>query len=511
MKIKTGNKKSLNWILLILATVVLFAMILYSNSLIQTIKEEERRKVSVWADAIAHKATLVSYMEDFFETIRFEEGKRASILAKANQKVIEAPLYEDLSLYLDIISSNSTIPSIETDKEGNINWTVNAEPDVLNFKHINELGSKKLEYDSVIMNYYKNDYNILYYKESKIYTNLRTTIDNLLESFFQEIVINNASVPVIVTDCSMRTIVAFGMIDPKEIENQEDTNKLIRHFRNHHKPIKIELPSLGTCYVLYDESPILTKLRYYPIVQFFIVIIFIVAGYLILTFARRFEQNLVWVGMSKETAHQLGTPLSSLLAWSELLREQEVDTTIMNEIDKDVHRLETIAQRFSKIGSEPELKTENVATVIEDFIAYLQSRISSKVAIKVNRNDIKHFNLPINRYLFEWVIENLCKNSVDAMDGNGVIIIDLLEDEKYFFIDLSDTGKGIPSNEFKLIFQPGYTKKKRGWGLGLTLAKRIIQQYHKGKLFVKSSELERGTVMRIQFRKLKNISYNFAL
>jgi signal transduction histidine kinase len=197
----------------------------------------------------------------------------------------------------------------------------------------------------------------------------------------------------------------------------------------------------------------------------------------------------------------LGTPISSLLAWSELLKEQKVDPAIMKEIDKDVHRLETIAQRFSKIGSEPELEKENIATVIEEFIAYLQSRISSKVAIKVNRNDVKDFNLPINKYLFEWVIENLCKNSVDAMNGNGVIIIDLSEDDKSFFVDITDTGKGIPSNQFKLIFQPGYTTKKRGWGLGLTLAKRIIQQYHKGKLFVKSSIIGRGTVMRIQFRK----------
>jgi signal transduction histidine kinase len=189
------------------------------------------------------------------------------------------------------------------------------------------------------------------------------------------------------------------------------------------------------------------------------------------------------------------------LAWSELLKEQDVDPSIMKEIDKDVNRLETIAQRFSKIGSAPELVNENIATVIEEFVEYLQSRISSKVAIKVNRNDVKSFSLPLNKYLFEWVIENLCKNSVDAMNGNGVIIIDLSEDEKYLYVDISDTGKGIPSNQFKLIFQPGYTTKKRGWGLGLTLAKRIIQQYHKGKLFVKSSEIDRGTVMQIQFRK----------
>ncbi|MCL1851060.1 MAG: HAMP domain-containing histidine kinase [Bacteroidetes bacterium] len=499
MKKKTINKKSRNWILFIMASVVLFAMILYSNALIQKIREEERRKVNVWADAITYKAGIVAYMEKFFETIRIEEGKRATILAKAMQKVIEAPLNEDMSLYLDIIASNSTIPSIETDKEGNINWTVNADNDVLTLKHINELGDRKVEYDSVIMNYYKKDYNILYYKESKVYTNLRTTIDNLVESFFQEIVINNASVPVVITDSTISDIIGYGMINEDEIKTKKD--EIIKHFLSHHPPIKIALPNQGTCYVLYDESPILTQLRYYPIVQFIIVLVFIIAGYLILSFARRYEQNQVWVGMSKETAHQLGTPISSLLAWIELLKEQEVDPSIIKEIDKDVHRLETIAQRFSKIGSEPELEMTNIAIVIEEFIEYLQSRISSKVVIKINRNDVKNFNLPINKYLFEWVIENLCKNSVDAMNGNGVIIIDLLEDEKHFYVDVTDTGKGISSNEFKTVFQPGYTTKKRGWGLGLTLAKRIIQQYHKGKLFVKSSVIGRGTVMRIELKK----------
>jgi signal transduction histidine kinase len=501
MKMKTGNKKRWNWGLFIMASLVLIAMILYSNALIKNIKEEERRKVSVWADAITHKANIVSYMEKFFETIRLEEGKRASILAKAMQKVIEAPLNEDMSLYLDIISSNSTIPSIETDQEGNINWTVNADNDVLNSKHIKELGDKKSEFDSLIMHYYKNKYNILYYKESKIYTNLRTTIDNLVESFFQEIVINNASVPVIITDSLMCDIIVFGMIEPEDTLTKEARQSLINHFLSHHEPIKIVLPNQGTCYVLYDESPILTQLRYYPIIQFIIVLIFIIAGYLILSFARRFEQNKVWVGMSKETAHQLGTPISSLMAWNELLKDQHVEPSIMKEIDKDVHRLETIAQRFSKIGSDPELKIENIATVIEEFVEYLQSRISSKVVIKVNHNDVSNFNLPLNKYLFEWVIENLCKNSVDAMDGKGVIIIDFLEDEKHLFVDITDTGKGISPKEINSVFQPGYTTKKRGWGLGLPLAKRIIKQYHKGKLFVKSSVIGRGTVMRIQFKK----------
>jgi len=498
---KSRKNKQLNWILFIMAVCVLIAMILYSNTLIKNIEKEEREKVSIWADAITYKANLVLYMDEFFKTIRVAESKRATLLVKAMQKVADAPLYEDPTFYLDIISANSTIPAIITDATGQINFTVNVDTPISNMKHINELGNKKSEFDSLKMVYYKNNFIILYYKESKIYSDLRIAIDNLVKSFFQEVVINDASVPVVITDSTMCDIIDYGMIDPKKIQTKEEKQKLIKHFLSHNKPIKIELPNRGTCYVLYEESAILMQLRYYPIIQFTIIIIFVIAGYLILSFARRSEQNRVWVGMSKETAHQLGTPISSLLAWNELLKEQGVDLNIMNEIEKDVTRLETIAQRFSKIGSEPELVNENIATIIEEFVEYLQSRISSKVVIKVNHNDVKDFIMPVNRYLFEWVIENLCKNSVDAMNGKGVIIIDLFEDEKHFFVDITDTGKGISSKGFKQIFQPGFTTKKRGWGLGLTLAKRIIKQYHKGKLFVKSSVIDRGTVMRIQFKK----------
>jgi nitrogen-specific signal transduction histidine kinase len=498
---KASKNKRLNWALFVMASLILTAMILYSSALIKNIQEEERRKVNVWADAIIYKANLVSYMEEFFKTIRVAESKRASLLVKAMQKVIEAPLYEDPSFYLEIISSNSTIPSIITDANGNIHYTVNVDDEISNMKHINELGSKKEKFDSSRMYYYKDKYNTLYYKESKIYSDLRTVIDNLVESFFQEVVINDTSVPVIITNSTMCDIIASGRINSAEMKTKESKLKLIKNLKSKNKPIKIELPYQGTCYVLYDDSSILVQLRYYPIIQFIIIIIFIVAGYLILSFARRSEQNRVWVGMSKETAHQLGTPLSSLLAWNELLKEQGVDPNIMNEIEKDVNRLETITQRFSKIGSEPELVTTNVATIIEEFVKYLQTRISSKVVIKVNHNEVKNFTIPVNRYLFEWVIENICKNSVDSMDGKGVIIIDLLEDEKHFFVDITDTGKGIPSKGIKHVFKPGFTTKKRGWGLGLPLAKRIIKQYHKGKLFVKSSALDRGTVMRIQFRK----------
>jgi len=221
----------------------------------------------------------------------------------------------------------------------------------------------------------------------------------------------------------------------------------------------------------------------------------------VFSFARKSEQDRVWVGMSKETAHQLGTPISSLLAWYEILKDQNVDHSILEEIKKDLVRLETIAQRFSKIGSVPELENMNLIQVIQDFLIYIQSRISSKVVIKLMNDPNQVILAPINKYLFEWVIENICKNSVDAMDGKGVIIIEVTEEGKNIYIDFSDTGKGISQKNFKNIFKPGYTSKKRGWGLGLTLAKRIIVIYHKGKLFVKSSVVDRGTIMRIVLKK----------
>ena len=210
--------------------------------------------------------------------------------------------------------------------------------------------------------------------------------------------------------------------------------------------------------------------------------------------------------MSKETAHQLGTPISSLMAWTEILRESEVDPTMVDEIDKDVKRLDTIAQRFSKIGSVPELKEENLVVVIRDFTSYLRTRISSKVSIIFDSENTPDIIIPLNRYLFEWVIENLCKNSVDAMDGCGTITIVVTDEPRHVHIDITDTGKGIPPKKQKTIFNPGYTSKSRGWGLGLTLARRIIKEYHKGKLFVKNSVVGEGTTMRITLNKPKTKS-----
>ena len=486
------------------ATIAFAIVVYYSNLLINNIAHEERRRIEIWADAIAYKAELVNYTEKFFERIKIEEGKRASLFAQALQKVNEAGLDEDLTFLGNIISSNSTIPSIIVNQQGQIDGAVNVDTEIHKIKYIWELNNYKTEFDSIKIQYDPSSpkkYIMVFYKESKIYSDLKVVLHNLIQSFFQEVVINSASVPVIVTDETEKQIVAFGNMDSSKIYDPQTLPKIIEKMKNDNKPIKIGLPENKTCYVFHEESSILKRIRLFPFFLTLIVFIFAGVAYLLFSVSRKSEQNQVWVGMSKETAHQLGTPISSLMAWTELLREQDVDNSIITEIDKDVARLETIAQRFSKIGSVPELKTENLIEVIREFISYLQTRIQKSVTIEMIANFDTPLYISLNRYLFEWVIENLCKNSVDAMNGKGTIFIEITEDKKCVHIDIKDTGKGISSKKFKNIFNPGYTTKSRGWGLGLTLAKRIIKDYHKGKLFVKSSVSGVGTVMRISLKK----------
>ena len=319
------------------------------------------------------------------------------------------------------------------------------------------------------------------------------------ESFFEETVINSASVPVIITDSTQINVIAAGNIDSAIIAAPFKVNARLEKMREENDPIVLDWLDHGKCYVYYEESTVLKQLRLFPFIQYGIIFVFVLIAYLLFSVTKRSEENRVWVGMSKETAHQLGTPISSLMAWTELLKEMPVDQSIPMEIGKDVHRLETIAQRFSKIGSVPVLEDTDIVPIIDDFTSYLQTRISSMVKIHFEKPD-HPIVLPLNKQLFEWVIENLCKNSADAMNGKGDITITITEDKNKVYIDVTDTGKGIPQKMQRRIFSPGYTSKSRGWGLGLTLAKRIIQNYHKGKLFVKSSVIDQGTTMRIQLR-----------
>ena len=316
-----------------------------------------------------------------------------------------------------------------------------------------------------------------------------------------KIIQGNTSIPVIL--CSETdSVVSYNNIEiPEKNVAQFMTNK-VKELRTKNPPIVIDMEDGTYQYLYYDDSIILKRLLVYPYAQLSVVFVFILIAFLALASTKKAEQNKVWVGLSKETAHQLGTPISSLIAWVEYLRTKDIDPSLLTEMDKDVKRLQTIAERFSKIGSDPDPVPTNIVESIRAALGYMETRISSKVKINTYLPERPRLVL-MNDSLFAWVIENLTKNAVDAMEGQGEISLKVEEREKVVLIDLADTGKGIPKSKFKTVFNPGYTTKKRGWGLGLSLVKRIIESFQGGKIFVKSSELGKGTTFRIKLKKYK--------
>jgi signal transduction histidine kinase len=275
-------------------------------------------------------------------------------------------------------------------------------------------------------------------------------------------------------------------------------------------PIKVEYAKGKFQYIYYRESDLLRNLRNFPYLQLLVIIIFISVVFAVFYVSKKSQQNRVWVGLAKETAHQLGTPVSSLMAWNELLKIKAGETReellpTLNELERDIHRLEIITERFSKIGSKPELKPVNIKELLENAVAYLEKRISakSKVRIILENKFPDSKTVSMSRPLFEWVIENLMKNALDALNNSqGIIILRAGETSRHIAIEVEDTGKGISSSNIKKVFEPGFTTKKRGWGLGLSLSKRIIEEYHGGRIFIKKSELGKGTTFRIHLRKI---------
>jgi hypothetical protein len=319
-------------------------------------------------------------------------------------------------------------------------------------------------------------------------------------AFPVSIIEDNSTIPVILTDGN-DSIISASNFDPARINDKKFLKTKLAKMKEKSKPIILDLGGGYLNYIYYKDSIILKKLIYYPYVQLSIIILFIIVSYLAFSSSRKAEQNQVWVGMSKETAHQLGTPTSSLAGWIEILQIKHPEISITEELSRDLARLEKVAERFSKIGSRPDLEQENIIAVITQTLDYLKSRTSSKVVISIDSGDLKEVLIPINSALFSWVIENVCKNAVDAITGEGEINIRISENEQVVFIDISDNGKGIPKSAYKKIFKPGYTTKQIGWGLGLSLAKRIIEEYHDGKIFVRHSEVGKGSSIRIAMKK----------
>lgn len=465
----------------------------YSGTIARTLRIEEQRKVQLWSEAIVQRAELVRYTEKLFESLRKEERSKANLLTEGFRllEAQDAGSNCDVTLNASVIRANQTIPLLVTNERGLIEWTLNLPADMTQDSlAIDSLVNALRERGSVIS--FDQGATNVYYDESTRFRELRAVMSDLINSFISQTVINSASIPVLLIDSTRTKLVRAERID---IEQLRDTAALIANFSSANPPIVLDLPEVGRQYILYDESLVLKQLRFFPIIQLLIIGGFLLFAYLIFSTFRRVEQNRVWVGMAKETAHQLGTPLSALLAWVHVLEEQGLDPEIIVELNKDLDRLQTVADRFSKIGSVPELKGGDLAEFVVSSINYMKPRMPRRVVFEVDVSE--GLRAKFSPSLYGWVLENLVKNAVDAMAGEGTLTVKLSARNDMATLDISDTGKGIPKSQHRSVFEPGFTTKKRGWGLGLSLVKRIVEQYHGGKIFVLRSDEDSGTTFRV--------------
>ena len=318
-----------------------------------------------------------------------------------------------------------------------------------------------------------------------------------------QIMEGNTTIPVYMVDTNYQLLLSRNVQEPKHDVDAFYASK-INMLRATQDPIEVRVSNNVMQYIYYEDSTVLNWLSYFPYIQLIVMIALTGMAAITLIMSQRSEKNILWVGLSKETAHQLGTPISSLNAWIELLKTQYPNDTFIPQMDEDIRRLQMIAERFSKIGSQPTLEQHSILPVLQSAVDYMRARTSNKVSYTLSAPQAETCQAQVCVPLFEWVIENLCKNAIDSMEGKGNITIGMKKENERIVIDITDTGKGIDRRNYKKIFRPGYTSKKRGWGLGLSLAKRIIEDYHLGKLFVKQSQLGVGTTFRIILEQAKN-------
>jgi len=476
----------------------------YTRTLVKKIAEEERVKVEIWAEAVKKRSALVHYTSGLFNKLQEGERKKVELYLEAT-KYLARPDISDVSFALNVLNDNTTVPVILTNSKGQITSHRN----IIIPPHVDEraflleqLADMTAQNEPIEIVYYGNSKVYLHYKDSRLFSELKSTFADLEQSFISELMINAASSPLILLDSLSGKVIESGNVDPETISEDQLLKERLADMRSQHKPIPVEINNRKAL-VFYEDSFILTQLTYYPYVQFGIIGLFIFIAYLVFSTTRKAEQNQVWVGMSKETAHQLGTPLSSMIAWVELLRANEENEFVASELEKDIKRLQIVTDRFSKIGSQPTLTAQDIRPLLSEIMHYFSTRNQKNVDFKkvFPENPIE---LKVNASLFEWVFENLIKNALDAMEGKGEIEVRIEEFDRKVHIEVSDSGKGILPQNFKEIFHPGFTSKKRGWGLGLSLSKRIINEYHNGKIYVLKSELGVGTTFRISLKKPKN-------
>jgi two-component sensor histidine kinase len=498
-----SKKQRWKWLLLLAAAAIVSASLWYTSQLVRKIADSEKRNVELWAEAVRRKALMMEATSQLYAKIAKEERKKVQLWAEANKLLPQLPDDDAaLGFVFAVIVDNETVPVILTDSKGKILLSRNLDPkrekDTLYLR--SELAEMHRQHDSIPMEVGPGNFHYLYYRDSEVFTEIRLSFEDNERSFIKEVASNPASAPAIYADSATGNIIAFGNLDSVQVEKDSAAylQKMLGVLKKEGNRIDVNLGDKKN-YIWYMESPQLKQLRYFPYIQFTVIGIFLLTAYFLFSTSRRAEQNHVWVGMAKETAHQLGTPLSSLIAWLEYLQLKGIDPEITTEIGRDVKRLEMITERFSKIGSQPKLKAENLSDALAQAVDYIRARSPKSVEYIVDTGN--GILAPLNIPLFAWVIENLCRNAVDAMDGRGSITVTVQEAPEKVIIDITDTGKGIHRSKHKTIFEPGFTTKQRGWGLGLSLCKRIIENYHNGSIFVKRSEPGKGTTFRIELKQ----------
>ncbi|MBI3136557.1 MAG: HAMP domain-containing histidine kinase [Bacteroidetes bacterium] len=526
--------KKQRWKIALLGAAILLvvASIWFSYRIVNKVQQREVERIEQWAESVKRKSELVNLTNRAFEEltaalseIQIRDFKTVEMWALAIEEA-NRPL-DDYSFVVRILGEVSTAPMIVTDMNENVvsSYNVSAlDTAISRFIRTTFPTANRAFRDSVFtvakadslesylpvwrknhqpieMDLYRSEKQKVFYFDSVFFKNeklaeLRNSRDSLVDAFSNELVNNEFLVPVVFIHSDTRRIISTNMPEFDSLTGPVPDARLPQS-----DSIVVDLGGNSKGIIYFEHSPELIQMKYFPFVQFFMIGLFILIAYLVFSTFRKAEQDQVWVGMAKETAHQLGTPISSLMAWNELLAAQGVDKSITSEIEKDIDRLNTVTNRFSKIGSDAVLESIELAGIVGKACDYLRRRISSKIEFTfVSEADGLH--AMVNPALLEWVIENIVKNAVDATEGAGKIQVRVHPFEDELWIDITDNGKGIPANKLKTVFQPGYTTKKRGWGLGLSLAKRIVDDFHKGKIAVIKSEPGIATTFRITLKQV---------
>lgn len=513
--------------LVIAALIIVGVSLTYTNHVVQQIRQDETRKAQQWANNLKNNLGQINLTEQSFkqqqlafELLKSKEQETVELWAKATEEIGKDQL--DYTFFVEILQKNENIPVLILDNEGNPSTYRNLrlkKEDLLEFvptalsekeknDSLNQLFNdslKKLalvwgkENQPIDIRFLGNKKQTVYYDQSQRlseYENsiqyLQSKTDSLFGQFYKHLKNSNQLFPMLFVTPEKDSIIQANSAALKL--RKKSLAERLKDMGEENPPIAIKIGGEIKGYIYYQNSEIVGQLKYYPYVMLVVISLFLLVGYLLFSSFRRAEQNQVWVGMAKETAHQLGTPLSSLLAWNEILKADGKYPEATEEIDKDLDRLQIVTDRFSKIGSGGKLEETAIYNEVDLLLTYLKKRVGKQVEISLKGNyETKAMaNVP----LLNWAVENIIKNGIDAMEGIGNIHVAISQNKTEVFIDISDTGKGIPNNKWKTVFNPGYTSKKRGWGLGLSLVKRIIEEYHKGKVFVKESS-EKGTTFRI--------------